>query len=110
MYKIHPSVYEKADPALLELIERANVCNLTDDEYMRYEAGLKALEDHIDFDEMLEEAKVAAAAEGRAEGVLQSMILLVKKNLLPADVAAKELGISLEEFMKKMETSETFAK
>ena len=57
MYKIHPSVYEKADPALLELIERAQVGNLSDDEYLRYEAGLKALEDYIDFDEMLAEAQ-----------------------------------------------------
>mgnify|MGYP006333519343 FL=1 len=39
MYKISPSVYEKADPALLELIERAQVCNFTDDELARYEAG-----------------------------------------------------------------------
>ena len=41
MYKIHPSVYEKADPALLELIERAQVGNLSDDEYLRYEAELQ---------------------------------------------------------------------
>ena len=88
MYKIHPSVYEKADPALLELIERAQVGNLSDDEYLRYEAGLKALEDYIDFDEMLaeaqakveeaqakaEEAQAKAAeakAEGRAEGIAE---------------------------------------
>ena len=68
MYKIHPSVYEKADPALLELIERAQVCNLTDDELVRYEAGLKALEDRVDFDEMLEEAVAKAEAEGHAAG------------------------------------------
>lgn len=68
MYKISPSVYEKADPALLELIERANVCNLTDEEYRRYEAGLKALEDYIDFDELLEDAKAEATAKGLTEG------------------------------------------
>ena len=51
MYRIHPSVYEKADPALLELIEKAKVGNLSEEEYLRYEAGLKALEDYIDFDE-----------------------------------------------------------
>ncbi len=68
MYKISPSVYEKADPALLELIERAQFCNLTDDELARYEAGLKAIEDEIDFEEMLEEAKVKIAAEAHAEG------------------------------------------
>ena len=63
MYKISTSVYEKADPALLELIERAQVCNFTDEELARYEAGLKALEDRVDFKEMLEEG----IARGRAE-------------------------------------------
>ena len=73
MYKISPSVYEKADPALLELIERAQFCNLTDDELARYEAGLKAIEDEIDFKEMLEEAKVKIAAEARAKGYAESL-------------------------------------
>ena len=68
MYKISPSVYEKADPALLELIECAQVCNFTDEELARYEAGLKALEDRIDFKEMLEEAKKEMLAKGIAEG------------------------------------------
>ena len=109
MYKIHPSVYEKADPALLELIERAQVGNLSDDEYLRYEAGLKALEDYIDFDEMLaeaqakveeaqakaeeaqawaEEAQAKAAeakaegrAEGRAEGERRTQIETAKRML-----------------------------
>ena len=72
MYKISPSVYEKADPALLELIERANVCNLTKEERIRYEAGLKALEDSVDFYELLtekmEEAdQRAEEAEAKAE-------------------------------------------
>ena len=69
MYKISPSVYEKADPALLELIERAQVCNFTDDELARYEAGLKALEDRVDFKEMLEEGIARGRAEGLAEGM-----------------------------------------
>lgn len=66
MYRIHPSVYEKADPALLELIEKAKVGNLSDEEYLRYEAGLKALEDYIDFDEMLAEAQ-AKVVEAQAQ-------------------------------------------
>ena len=71
MYKISPSVYEKADPALLELIERAQVCNFTDEELARYEAGLKALEDRVDFKEMLEEGIARGRAEGRAEGLAE---------------------------------------
>lgn len=75
MYKISESVYEKADPALLELIERAQLCNLTDEELVRYEAELKALEDTVDFDELLDEAIAnmeaaqieAEAAKAKAE-------------------------------------------
>ena len=73
MYKISPSVYEKADPALLELIERAQVCNFTDEELARYEAGLKALEDRVDFKEMLEEGVARGRAEGLAEGMVKGI-------------------------------------
>ena len=73
MYKISPSVYEKADPALLELIERAQVCNFTDEELARYEVGLKALEDRVDFKEMLEEGIARGRAEGKAEGLVEGM-------------------------------------
>lgn len=52
IYKIHPSVYEKADSAQLELIERAQEGNLSDEEYLQYETGIKTLEDYINFDEM----------------------------------------------------------
>ena len=57
--------------ALLELIERAQVCNFTDEELARYEAGLKALEDHVDFKEMLEEGIARGRAEGKAEGLAE---------------------------------------
>ena len=124
MYKIHPSVYEKADPALLELIERAQVGNLSDEEYLRYEAGLKALEDYIDFDEMLAEAQAKveeaqakaeeaqakaeeaqakaeeAKAEGRAEGEKYTQIETAKRMLdanLSSELIAKFTGLSIDE-------------
>ena len=120
MYKISPSVYEKADPALLELIERAQFCNLTDEELVRYEAGLKALEDEIDFEEMLEEAKVKIAAEahakghaegfaeglaeahakGLAKGIKENQIEMAKKMLnmgMSIDLIAEISGLSKEE-------------
>ena len=112
MYKISPSVYENADPALLELIERAQFCNLTDDELARYEAGLKAIEDEIDFEEMLEEAKVKIAAEahskglaeghaeGHAEGIKENQIETAKKMLnmgMSIDLIAEISGLSKEE-------------
>ena len=77
MYRIDPSVYECADSALLELIEKAKVSALTDDELVRYEAGLKALEDAVDFDELLSdsvrEAHEKSFAEGRTEGVAEGI-------------------------------------
>ena len=99
MYKISPSVYEKADPALLELIERAQFCNLTDEELARYEAGLKAIEDEIDFEEMLEEAKVKIAAEAHAEGIKENQIETAKKMLnmgMSIDLIAEISGLSKE--------------
>ena len=49
MYKISPSVYEKNDPALQELIEHTQVCNFTDEELASYESGLKVLKYRVDF-------------------------------------------------------------
>ena len=89
MYKISPSVYEKADPALLELIESAQVCNFTDEELARYEAGLKALEDRVDFKEMLEEGIARGRAEGRAQGIRENQLNTALKML--------KLGMSVEE-------------
>ena len=100
MYKISPSVYEKADPALLELIERAQFCNLTDDELVRYEAGLKAIEDEIDFEEMLEEAKVKIAAEahakGHAEGHAEGHVEGKKENQIETAKKMLNMGMSID--------------
>ncbi|MBQ9099796.1 MAG: Rpn family recombination-promoting nuclease/putative transposase [Paludibacteraceae bacterium] len=100
MYKISPSVYEKADPALLELIERAQFCNLTDDELARYEAGLKAIEDEIDFEEMLEEAKVKIAAEahakGHAEGHAEGHVEGKKENQIETAKKMLNMGMSID--------------
>jgi hypothetical protein len=120
MYRIHPSVYEKADPALLELIEKAKVGNLSEEEYLRYESGLKALEDYIDFDEMLAEAqaKVAeveakleeaeaklgsAIAKGRAEGEKYNQNETAKRMLnenLSAELISKFTGLTQDEVDK----------
>ena len=96
MYKISPSVYEKADPALLELIERAQFCNLTDDELARYEAGLKAIEDEIDFEEMLEEAKVKIAAEAQKKNQIETAKKMLNMGM-SIDLIAEISGLSKEE-------------
>ena len=94
MYKISPSVYEKADPALLELIERAQVCNFTDEELARYEAGLKALEDRVDFKEMLEEGIARGRAEGRAEGKAEGLAEGMEKGKAEGLAEGKAEGIA----------------
>ena len=94
----------------MELIERAQVGNLSDEEYLRYEAGLKALEDYIDFDEMLaeaqakvEEAQAKAAkakAEGRAEGEKYTQIETAKRMLdanFSSELIAEFTGLSIDE-------------
>ena len=96
MYKISPSVYEKADPALLELIERAQFCNLTDEELVRYEAGLKAIEDEIDFEEMLEEAKVKIAAEAHAKGHTEGHVEGKKENQIETAKKMLNMGMSID--------------
>ena len=93
MYKISPSVYEKADPALLELIERAQVCNFTDDELARYEAGLKALEDRVDFKEMLEEGIARGRAEGKAEGLAEGKAEGLAEGMIKGKAEGKAEGI-----------------
>ena len=92
MYKISPSVYGKANPALLELIERAQFCNLTDEELARYEAGLKAIEDEIDFEEMLEEAKVKIAAEAYAKGFAEGFAKGFAEGLAEAHAEGGAIG------------------
>ena len=94
MYKISPSVYEKADPALLELIERAQVCNFTDEELARYEAGLKALEDHVDFKELLEEGIARGRAEGKAEGLVEGMEKGKAEGLTEGMIKGKAEGLA----------------
>jgi predicted transposase YdaD len=94
MYKISPSVYEKADPALLELIERAQVCNFTDEELARYEAGLKALEDRVDFKEMLEEGIARGRAEGKAEGLAEGMEKGKAEGLTEGMIKGKAEGLA----------------
>lgn len=96
MYKIHPSVYEKADPALLELIEKAKVGNLSNEEYLRYEAGLKALEDYIDFDEMLAEA--------------QAKVVEAQAQLAEAQAKAEEAQAKAEEVQAKSGKAQLKAK
>ncbi|MEE0996504.1 MAG: hypothetical protein U0L74_03900, partial [Paludibacteraceae bacterium] len=84
-------------PALLELIERAQVCNFTDEELARYEAGLKALEDRVDFKEMLEEGIARGRAEGLAEGMEKGLAKGIRENQLNTARKMLKLGMIIEE-------------
>ena len=100
MYRIDPSVYERADSALLELIEKAKVSALTDEEFIRYEAGLKALEDAVDFEELLSDSVREAKAESFAEGKTQAQIEIAKRMLsmkMDVGMIAHISGLSVEE-------------
>ena len=88
----------------MELIEKAKVSALTDDELVRYEAGLKALEDAVDFDELLSdsvrEAKAESFAEGCSKGKTQTQIETAKRMLsmkMDVDTIAQISGLSVEE-------------
>ena len=44
-------------------------------------------------------------AEGRVEGRTESLISLVRKGLISAEIAAEESGLTIEEFMQKMDSA-----
>ena len=52
--------------------------------------------------EMIQKIKDESKAEGKAEGILETLIVLVKKGLLSLDDAAKQAGISKAKFQKLM--------
>lgn len=74
MDRIDKSVYDRADEGLLRLLEKAKVAALSDEEYLRYEASMKYLEDEIDmeshgFELGMEKGREEGREEGMAEGV-----------------------------------------
>ena len=109
MYRIDPSVYECADSALLELIEKAKVSALTDDELVRYEAGLKALEDAVDFEELLSdsvrEASEKSFAEGRSEGVAEGIAKGIAKGRVEGVTEGIAKGIIAGKTQTQIETA-----
>ena len=50
-------------------------------------------------------ARKEGVAEGRAEGFIEGMISLVRDNLISVDIAAEKSGLSVEEFMQKMDSA-----
>ena len=68
-------------------------------EYMTYEMELRRREE-MGREEGRAEGRAEGREEGRAEGVFSALASLVRKNLLSLSDAAKEAGLSVEEFRK----------
>ena len=86
---IDPSVYERADEGLRQLIKRAEVGALSEKEYDQYEASMKLLADEIDMEKQgFERGVRQGMKQGKEQGVLQ-----VAKEL-------KANGVSMEIIMK----------
>ena len=67
---IDPSVYERADEGLRQLIKRAEVGALSEKEYDQYEASMKLLADEID---MEKQGYERGMADGMQKGIAQGM-------------------------------------
>jgi predicted transposase/invertase (TIGR01784 family) len=65
---IDPSVYERADEGLRQLIKRAEVGALSEKEYDQYEASMKLLADEIDMEK-----------QGFERGMQQKALQIAKK-------------------------------
>lgn len=80
MDRIDKSVYDRADEGLLRLLEKAKVAALSDEEYLRYEASMKYLEDEIDMESHgFELGMEKGREEGMEEGMKKGMAEGVEK-------------------------------
>ena len=90
---IDPSVYERADEGLRQLIKRAEVGALSVKEYDQYEASMKLLADEIDMEKQGYERGMAdGVRKGMQQGVQQESIRIakeMKQNKIPTDVISK---------------------
>ena len=90
---IDPSVYERADEGLRQLIKRAEVGALSEKEYDQYEAGMKLLADEID---MEKQGYERGMADGMQQGIAQ-VAKEMKQNKMPMDVIMEVTHLTKEE-------------
>ena len=97
MDRIDKSVYDRADEGLLRLLEKAKVAALSDEEYLRYEASMKYLEDEIDMEARGFELGMEKGMEkGKKEGMVSTIKILIESGLSISEIA-KRLKISDDE-------------
>jgi predicted transposase/invertase (TIGR01784 family) len=106
---IDPSVYERADEGLRQLIKRAEVGALSEKEYDQYEASMKLLADEIDMEKQGYERGMAdgmqqGIAQGMQQGIAQGMqqgiaqvAKEMKQNKMPMDVIMEVTHLTKEE-------------
>lgn len=101
MERINPQIYQLADDALLELIEKAKVSALTEAEYAQYEAEMKILSnrgtvERYGFDQGmkrgLEEGRIAGELSERMKNIAS-----LKAYGLTNEQIAQALQIPIEE-------------
>ena len=90
---IDPSVYERADEGLRQLIKRAEVGALSEKEYDQYEASMKLLADEID---MEKQGYERGMADGMQQGIAQ-VAKEMKQNKMPVDVIMEVTHLTKEE-------------
>ena len=90
---IDPSVYERADEGLRQLIKCAEVGALSEKEYDQYEASMKLLADEIDMEKQSYERGMA---DGMQQGIAQ-VAKEMKQNKMPMDVIMEVTHLTKEE-------------
>ena len=90
---IDPSVYERADEGLRQLIKRAEVGALSEKEYDQYEASMKLLADEID---MEKQGYERGMADGMQKGIAQ-VAKEMKQSKMPVEVIMEVTHLTKEE-------------
>ncbi|MBR5971208.1 MAG: hypothetical protein IK017_00970 [Paludibacteraceae bacterium] len=101
---IDPSVYERADEGLRQLIKRAEVGALSEKEYDQYEASMKLLADEIDmekqgFERGVEQGIKQGVEQGIKQGVEQ-VAKELKQNNIPIDIIMKTTHLTQDQIEK----------
>ena len=98
---IDPSVYERADEGLRQLIKRAEVGALSEKEYDQYEASMKLLADEIDMEKQGYERGMADGMQkGIAQGMQQGIAQVakeMKQSKMPVEVIMEVTHLTKEE-------------
>ena len=103
MDRIDPSVYERADEGLLRLLEKANVANLTEEEYAQYEASMKALEDEVDMEQY---GYNNGYSNGYSTGVEDGMEKGIQQGISTTIKLLYKSGMSIKEISERLQTPE----